>query len=341
MNLETYKTIDEIKEIYEDVKIIEQKKDFETQLKLFEKKDLFYRGVRNGTFKMYASTQRFYLGNFQYECYRYEDFLQDIISYCCDVHNNLLKEKYNLSEYSLDYMEGGYAIPLKYNNLWKFITLQHLFAVSPLIDFSSNIDVALFMAINNEKKVNKWFITPHNKPALEDYIQIIYFENKNLKSMTCKLYNDLEKSQIKQLDSQSLYEQYQQSTDIISQTFEIPTYIPYEGKVQEYGTVCGKKVFRYNLSNPNIEKQSGLLFINNNNANLPFERYWQESKQKIYNDLPPLKMVLIHKSLIPDIEKYLKENTKVEDLKEHFLPIDMPSLQEELFNTIRQKRNFK
>ncbi|MBR5435131.1 MAG: FRG domain-containing protein [Bacteroidales bacterium] len=340
MNLETYKTIDEIKEIYEDVKIIEQKDAFDAQMKLLEEKEFYYRGVRNGTFKMYASSQRLYLSDFQRECYRYEDFLQDIITYCGKIHNNFLNGKYKLSGYSLIYMENECPLPLEYNNLWKFIILQHLFVVSPLIDFSSNIDVALFMAINNEKKVNNWIIT-HNNLALEDYIQIIYLENKNLNSMTCKLYNDLERSHINQSDSKSLYEQYQQSTDIINQYFETPTYIPYGGELREYGTVCGKKVFRYNLSNPNIEKQSGLLFINNNNDNLPFEHYWQESKQKIYNDLPPLKMLLIHKSLIPDIEKYLKEKTNVEDLKEHFLPIDMPSLQEELFNTIKQKRNFK
>lgn len=127
-----------------------------------EKEYHIYRGLNDASYKMYTSAQVQYDKKRLTSKYSYESFLEKIDTF----------SKSNLSETNCKYNPNGNVIrynnilniPISFedNSLFRFFYLQHIGIPTHLIDFSTNLDVALFFAVDNATKqtgnsLQDWF----------------------------------------------------------------------------------------------------------------------------------------------------------------------------------------
>lgn len=327
MNLETYKSIDEIKELF-DTEIITNEDNLKNAIERLSKKECFYRGVNDGSYKMYASSQRLYDSDFRYLGYSYKDFLNDLNEF--SLNDSRLEEFYNkqnLSNNTIQYGEYTQSINFSENVIWRFTMLQHLGIPSPLIDFSYHINVALFFATYDAELEN----LTTDKNTLSNYIQLNCIErNKSEKDLASYLDCKITDTNINFCISNEfkIKELFLEYTNLCSHHFSEIVHIPYSVSLKNYSPHPNNFSYDFDFSNPNMKAQNGLLFINNNTIDIPFEEnYNQKTKEK-------LTKFLIHKNLIPFIEK--------EYINNDLFPIKgwLPT-KEEFSCEIRKKRNFK
>ena len=134
MKLETYASLNEKKIIFESngyIKI-DTKSEYEKWYDHFSKKKKFFRGVNEAKYKIYTSAQRKYITNdLRLSGKTVEDVIDDELSQVKSFNNNLLKNYFNLLNV------------VDFDPLYLSF-LQHYSGISPLIDFTVNIDKALY-----------------------------------------------------------------------------------------------------------------------------------------------------------------------------------------------------
>lgn len=302
--LEEYSSIEELGKSFESVKIVMTQSDFEEYVNGFTRCDEnYFRGVCTAKYKMYNSAQRFY-------CYHknalqgiaYDRFLSSLYKISSQLDNGYLKVLYDRQFNCIRYRNNCKQIG--YNPIWAYSALQHITQCAPLIDFTSNLDTALYFAVNGYSTHTNY---------LDDYLSIITFrENAEITNelnlngsnkywpfievllnavntdigCACEILSNA-KSAIEQCDIMKI------APDEIR-------YITYNHSAM----TLNKNDINYRLSfaNDNIVRQQGKLLINNS-EDTPFELLWS-------NVFPcyKLKITLIDKSLRKTICTYLTEN---------------------------------
>ena len=160
MKLPEYKELQD-KGNYFDNYAIKTLKDFDTFYSDFAQKEgLIYRGVNEAKFHIYTSAQRFWL----------TDNLKSQSTFTCfiDVLLNKLKSDNTIIEYLN-------STDVAYNDVLGLAMLQHFGAPSTLIDFSLNLNCALFFAFDGMKKGNSY-------NEIDDYVSIYVVNRKSLEN---------------------------------------------------------------------------------------------------------------------------------------------------------------
>ncbi len=138
--MERVKTVKEFQKIYDSLKQ--------------ESSHLIFRGVREAKFKNYTSAQREWLTKDLSNQIKYFDFIEHVLR---NIKNNeCLKEYYK-------------ALGVIPNDLLYLSFLQHYGSPTPMLDFSHDLDSALFFAfdkVEENKTINE----------IEDYVSVYYID---------------------------------------------------------------------------------------------------------------------------------------------------------------------
>lgn len=314
MKLPTYKSLEEKKKYFWpfiQVDTIEAfEKEFERlgtivnhlgELPNAEKLDLVvFRGMSEAKYKLYTSAQREWITN-DWECVLGKDgfvgFIESLLSH--------LRNNDNLKKYF-----SSMNIVVENNDLLLLSFLQHYRAPTPLIDFTSKKEVALFFALEgleNEKQ---------GADDIENYFSIyVHPIHKNHVTHIDQYYNNIDEVASKE---RHIGIRWKTDTDspLIVQLSAIDTYlfyIPNPTKMDKMNNRDNDSF--YTWSNPNIIAQNGCFVVNplpdESLAHLYYERNYKRQEKKEVPFMPNMKCLNIHKSLAPYIrEKYLKSVTK-------------------------------
>ena len=298
MKLPEYKELQD-KGNYFDNYAIKTLKDFDTFYSGFaNEKGLIYRGVNEAKFHIYTSAQRFWL----------TDNLKSQSTFTCfiDVLLNKLKSDNTIIEYLN-------STDVAYNDVLGLAMLQHFGAPSTLIDFSLNLNCALFFAFDRMKKGNSY-------NEIDDYVSIYVVNRKSLDNSLLpnltemyahgmetgtKMIEDLiaedpkirvDFSLIQNIDEfVCLYDPKNPQGGLSS--FNTPFYIGNPLVEKSFSTFKDNQKFYW--SNINLIAQKG-CFILNTHESLPLEEFMASNGYKI-------KCFNIHKTL----SEYIKDKIKL------------------------------
>ena len=281
-----------------------------TQWKENSEKKIIFRGVTEAKYKLINSAQRFWNGEELNKLGKtYQDFIQTEIDKAKAFHNNLLIKFYNAF--------GHVAYDL---SILSF--LQHYKAPTPLLDFTYNLDCALFFAIdglthNPSNDIGNYFSIYAIDTNQRDFISFIKHLESSISQITYILeqYNDVDAT-----ESLNNLEQLKYSSFHGLTLFYLPGYIP--GGISF--PIPQKPNFKlvYNQHNLNVINQEG-LFVFNSDPDHPLEDYFsgglgtgfqstfQLSKMKCWN---------IHKSLSEYVSRYLTEHRPIPINNEFIYP---------------------
>ena len=134
MKLETYTDLSEKEKVFKSKGYlkIDTVANFENWYGHFSKEKKFFRGVNEAKYKIYTSAQRKYITNdLRLSGKTVEDIIDDELSQVKSFNNNLLKNYFELL--NVDDFDPLYLS-----------FLQHYSGISPLIDFTVNINIALY-----------------------------------------------------------------------------------------------------------------------------------------------------------------------------------------------------
>lgn len=160
MKLSEYKTIEEKSRSFDRNITINTLNEFEVwYIATITEKDFVFRGVNEAKYKIYTSAQREWLTKYSTQI-EYFNYIKAILNY--------VKENNLLGRY-LKSMGITTAVDLYYLSL-----MQHFHAPSMLLDFSHNLDVALFFSLDNMQYAN-------TDNEIDDYFSIYYFDKKVFK----------------------------------------------------------------------------------------------------------------------------------------------------------------
>ena len=163
MELSAYKDIKEKDKVFLENEVIDTEKDFDLWMRKMRglisnrKLHMCFRGLSEAKYKNYSSLQRFWLGR------DYDMNAQKMIERVQRVIDGRKNEEDKLSQYMR-------AINIHPNDWFILSFLQHYGAVSPLIDFSREVEVALFFACDGVKY-------PLPNDNIEKYMSVYYFKN--------------------------------------------------------------------------------------------------------------------------------------------------------------------
>ncbi|MCL7765443.1 FRG domain-containing protein [Polaribacter sp. Z014] len=290
MKIEFYKSLKD-KESHFSTQNIDSKEDLDSFINDWEtKENQIFRGVNNASFKLYNSSQRFWIGEeLQKLGKSYPDFIKEQIENAKKFQNNVLEKFYKSF--------GHEAYDLSVLSF-----LQHYGAPTPLLDFSYNLNTALYFATENTP-VN------HIKDDIDNYISIyaidlsktkMFFPSliDHLSSNTRNINEILERYKGENIDTSGVTEPLKKLSYSYFEKlslFYIPGYSEdgYEFEIPEL------KDFKliFNQQNLNIINQEG-LFVYNSDETHPLEDYFTDDNdgfQKTFV-LPKIKCWNIHKS---------------------------------------------
>jgi hypothetical protein len=319
--LTIYNSVKEI-EIFFNVQIINNSTELESLISQYSSStDYIYRGVHDGSWKIFASSQRDYIEHDLSNKFKnYDTYLKSIYENSKNTHDNLLEKLYDGTRQIFTY-NGNNTVNIPYNSLWAFSFLQHYKTPSPFIDFTGDFYAALFFATDNSYISDNSFL-------LSDYVQINLFLKKNLNPDHSLL-----------IDSIKQTEQDNPGNIDIALNIFINHFDYFNKKSKIFyvdRNIKTKKIFPsnsspnieidFNIFNLNIIAQNGLFFINYEEDKCLEEQWSGLSMDK-------LNKVLIHKSLLNDIRKILI-NQAGKDFKDFYYP------QEELLSKEIYKNSF-
>lgn len=298
MKLPEYKALQD-KEFFFESYIIETLNDFESFYSVFANKEgLIYRGVNEAKFHIYTSAQRFWL----------TDNLKSQSSFACFIGNLLSKLKSDNT--IIEYLK---STDVAYNDVLGLAMLQHFGAPSTLIDFSLDLNCALFFAFDGMKKGNSYneideYVSIYvvNRKSLENsllpnltemYAHGIETGSKMLEDLIAKDPNiSVDDSLIRNIDKfVSWYDPKNPQGGLSS--FKTPFYIGNPLIEKSFSTYKDKQKFYW--SNINLIAQKG-CFILNTHESQPLEEFMASKGYKIicFN---------IHKTL----SEYIKDKIKL------------------------------
>lgn len=284
MEIDKYKTLEEKKDIFSNHRIINNFDDFDKWYGETKSDGSVYRGIIEAGYKNYTSAQRFNIVN------DYEDL----------PHQTQIRlELDELRKYRGGLIErhcSSLGVPC--TDLYLLSFAQHYGGISPLLDFSTDINTALFFMTDG----CSFPVTGKGSgscEAIENYASLYYIENERIMrgeqkievydnydicSIDTVLKRDCSRIPIQELLSYNLLSNF-----IVSGSNEgglMPLLLENTPVTIDNGTE--RQIVRLMLSNLNIEAQHG-CFIFHDHYLSPLER--------------GLSCVETHKSLIPYIEQ--------------------------------------
>lgn len=295
-NLNEYKALNDKKDFFLCNFSIETESQFEEMINVFKQKtSLAFRGVNEAKYKIYSSLQRFIIT---------KDYLK--VDYTCLVEKII--EKAKDIEPIRDFF-GKNEIPV--NDILYLALLQHYANQSPMIDFSYNVNVALFFMLDGLKaetdadgidEYMSLYVIDYNDPYFCSIQEIEKSGGKRIDSMLVE-YTGKNGCNIHDIDTHDVMENmknlaYRPLSKLESFSVHGEKLGVTDVAVPALGFTC-----QYNITNPNEKCQEG-MFVCNTTKDKPLENVMQEwtKEQKIccYN---------INKSLASYIEKtYLTAN---------------------------------
>lgn len=292
-----YNSLDEKKKYFKTCDIHSSKELWEFVDGCKKQADLVFRGVNEAKYMLYSSAQvrtNASLNQQEFEC-----IISNAIS---KVRNNTVLMGL-LRKRSKD--ETDFQI---------LSLLQHYGCGTPVIDFSTNIDAALFFATDRQSK-------PVQTAAIDDrridnYISIYFFNKKDPNHCSVQSFTAQGGKQADALDiklKQEYGDRYQGISDETMESFERLPYVRLSKELSsgglfaveghscgQYNYSVGGKDIDYDISNERIYAQDG-LFLFNGLSDKPYE----EAAKNWYSDIQNY-CVNIHKSLEHEIKDYLK-----------------------------------
>lgn len=304
MKLEEYSNLEQKKSFFETINI--------TTINEFDKiyqelhGNLLFRGIHEAKYKIYTSAQREWITNeYSKQGITFTQFIDLIIT---NIRSNQILSKYYKS------------LNINENDLLYISLLQHYGAPSPLLDFTHNLDIALFFALeglqvtSSSNDINNYFslyVIDKNKCSneLADIICVHDFGLKNgidmLKDIEAKYPNaNINASLLKDVDKYTKWIKKDGTNDglymiacgFLDNPLNSPTISMYQTNEILY------------WSNINIIAQQG-CFILYTKESMPLEQYF--GGENTY--LPQLICINVHKSLSEYIkDKYLKALSKLD-----------------------------
>ena len=298
MKLPEYKELQD-KGDYFDNFAIKTLKDFDTFYSDYAQKEgLIYRGVNEAKFHIYTSAQRFWLTDNLKSQSSFTEFIGKLL--CKLKSDNTI----------IEYIE---STDVTYNDVLGLAMLQHFGAPSTLIDFSLDLNCALFFAFDGMKRGNSY-------NEIDDYVSIYVINRKSLEhsflpNLTemyahgmetgTKMIEDLiaedpkirvDFSLIQNIDEFVCWYDPKNPQGGLS-SFNTPFYIGNPLVEKSFSTFKDNQKFYW--SNINLIAQKG-CFILNTHESLPLEEFMASNGYKI-------KCFNIHKTL----SEYIKDKIKL------------------------------
>lgn len=298
MKLPEYKDIQD-KAYYFNNFVIETQKDFDTFYSDFAQKEgLIYRGVNEAKFHIYTSAQRYWLTDNLKSQSTFTEFIGKLL--CKLKSDNTIVE----------YLE---STDVTYNDVLGLAMLQHFGAPSTLIDFSLDLNCALFFAFDGMKKGN-------SENEIDDYVSIYVVNRKSLENSLLpnltKMYAHGMETGISMLEDFAAKDPNTYVDDSLIQnidefvcwydpknpqgglsSFNTPFYIGNPLVEKSFSTYKDKQKFYW--SNINLIAQKG-CFILNPHESQPLEEFMASKGYKII-------CLNIHKTL----SEYIKDKIKL------------------------------
>lgn len=234
-----------------------------------------YRGVTDAKYKLFSSAQRHFAEKELNNITSYENLITGLIENALKYQNGLLRKYFS-----------GFGIPYDVPVL---SFLQHYGAPTPLLDWTYNLQIALFFSIDglqhsasNSKIDNYFSIYSINKNLCgNDLINVSDYLSKNLSFINGinDQFPDIDASKVLNENEQFRYEMFNKLSLFFVSDFERSSDIP----------------SLTTQTNLNIINQEGLFIFNGHSTN-PLESLFG-TQQEPFSLLPKINSYDIHKSL--------------------------------------------
>lgn len=293
-----YNSVEEKKKYLKSCEIHSSKELWEFVDECKKQSDLVFRGVNEAKYPLYSSAQVRTKASLSQQ--EFESIISDAISKVRD-NNELMALLRNRSKDESDFQ----ILSL----------LQHYGCGTPIIDFTNNIDSALFFATDRQDNPVQTAAIDDRK--IDDYISIYFFNKKDPYHCSVQSFSAQGAKQAADLDAEMKQEYGDRYKGISDETMESFVRLPYERLSKElttgglfaveghsygqYKYSVGGKDIDYNINNERLYAQDG-LFMFNGLSNKPYE----EAAKNWYSDIQNF-CVNIHKSLEGEIKKYLED----------------------------------
>lgn len=271
----------------------------------------FFRGVSNSSYKIYSSMQRcWFIRKEKGQNISMQELSDEIF------------RRFNNSAILIDAFNKEVAHPSNISNLAKWSFIQHFGGPSHFVDFTPDINSALFFSL--PKSEEEGFSS--NETDLNNYISIYIYPDNPMQNGNLNTMYESSSKKGRDLLSESIekYPNYVINTsDVDQQMFTQPLDNKFWG-----ASIYGEEMFKIvlpgdgsvndmNLSNSHISKQKGNFFLGNIEDCIPLKyapklrcKNWDQMENEYY--VPYGCCLDIHKSLIPEIKATFSIPTKEE-----------------------------
>lgn len=293
----TYKTIEEKKTYLQTQRITTSEELWEFIKECKNNCNLVFRGVNEARYMSYTSAQ--VRTNTSLDQQSYVNIISEAIS---EVRKSTLLMNY-LRKYSQD--DTDFQI---------LALLQHYGCGTPILDYSTSIDSALFFATDRQGKAIQSF--PKDDESIDAFISIYYFDKRDPNHCSVQEFSARDSEKIIELDAELAKEYGSQYKGISEQTMKSLEQLPFEEMAQldngglfavlghSNGIIhykVGDIDIEYDINNERIKAQDG-LFLFNGLSKVPYEKAAYDWYSGIKNHC-----VDIHKSLEREIVHYLEK----------------------------------
>lgn len=156
MKLEEYANLSEKKSFF-DMTTIDTYKGFDDVYQTLKRDNVIFRGVNEAKYKLYTSAQREWIINeYEKQGINYTSFIQSQLNYIRGF--SIISHYYK-------------SLNVNENDMLYISLLQHYGAPSPLLDFTYDLDIALYFALDKIK-------TDSSNIDIDNYFSL-YFIDKN------------------------------------------------------------------------------------------------------------------------------------------------------------------
>lgn len=261
-------------------------------------KHLVFRGVNEAQYMGYSSAQVRTGASLDQQSYI--EIIGDAI------------RKVKASEFIMDYIRKNSQDETDFQIL---ALLQHYGCGTPVIDYSTNIDSALFFATDRQGGTIQNY--PKEDESIDAFISIYCFDRRDPDHSAVQEISAQDSDKINELDAELAKKYGSQYKGISDETINSFEKLPFEEMAQlPFGGLfavlghsngifrykVGERCVEYDITNERIKAQEG-LFLFNGLSDVPYEKAAYKWCSSIKNYC-----VDIHKSLEGEIVEYLKKN---------------------------------